>query len=78
MTAYTVEPGNLSIVDENSCLRLYQFGSCVAKHYFCIECGIYPFHQSLSKPDHYRINIGCIEGVDSVNLPFDIFNGQAL
>ena len=63
-------------------LRLYQFNTGVAKHYFCGVCGIYTHHQRRSAPDEYGYNVGCLEGInpfllepvpvlDGVNLPAD-------
>jgi len=59
-------------------LGLYQFGIKTAKHYFCKECGIYTFHETARVPGHYRVNLGCIEGVDSFALEADIFDGKHL
>jgi len=46
----------------------------------CIStrCGIYPFHTTSRIPDHYRANLGCVEGIDTFALPFDIFDGKHL
>ena len=77
MTAFTLEPESISITAEQDVLRVYEFGTCVARHYFCNNCGIYPFHQTRSKPGQYRINIGCIDGIDSSNLPFKVFDGAS-
>jgi hypothetical protein len=63
-------------------LRLYQFNTRVAKHYFCAVCGIYTHHQRRSFPDQYGYNVGCLEGInpfligdvpvnDGVNHPAD-------
>jgi hypothetical protein len=63
-------------------LRLYQFNTRVAKHYFCGVCGIYTHHQRRSFPDQYGYNVGCLEGInpfllgevpvnDGVNHPAD-------
>jgi hypothetical protein len=49
-------------------LKLYQFNTKTAKHYFCSICGIYTHHQRRSQPDEYGFNVGCLEGVN----PFDI------
>lgn len=49
-------------------LRLYQFNTRVAKHYFCSVCGIYTHHQRRSNPDEYGYNVACLEGVN----PFDL------
>ena len=44
-------------------LKLYQFHSKVAKHFFCSVCGIYTHHWRRSKPC-FAYNIACIEEVD--------------
>ena len=50
-------------------LKLYQFHSKVANHYFCSNCGIYTHHNPRSNPLMTGFNIGCIDEVDS--LKFD-------
>ncbi len=45
-------------------LKLYQFNTFTAKHYFCSNCGIYTHHQRRSNPNEYGYNVGCLEGVD--------------
>ena len=63
-------------------LKLYQFNTKVAKHYFCSNCGIYTHHQRRSNPSQYGYNVGCLEGInpllienvpvnDGVNHPAD-------
>lgn len=49
-------------------LKLYQFNTLTAKHYFCSVCGIYTHHQRRSNPQEYGYNVGCLEGVN----PFEI------
>ena len=58
----------LTIVSGADALRLYQFGTNTAKHYFCGTCGIYTHHQRRSHPNEYGYNVGCLEGVN----PFDL------
>ncbi len=78
MTAFIVDPDEMYIDDKQGLLGHYEFGSGVARHYFCRACGIYPFHQTLRKKDHYRINIGCLENIDSLSIPYEVFDGASL
>ena len=77
MTNFTVSPKEIEIQVEDGALSTYEFRSAVAKHHFCNKCGVYTFHQTMSKPGHYRINIGCIDGIESTEIPFEIFDGAA-
>jgi len=78
MSPFMLAPEDIQISDAEKTLSTYEFGSKVAKHHFCSRCGIYTFHQTVRKPGHYRVNIGCLEGVDSTNVPFDVFDGASL
>lgn len=49
-------------------IKLYQFGSKVAEHFFCDTCGIYTHHRRRSNPHLFGYNLGCLEGVN----PFDL------
>lgn len=54
----------LRVVKGEQHLRLYQFNTQQARHYFCAICGIYTHHQRRSSPHEYGYNVGCLEGVD--------------
>lgn len=69
---------DLNIESDGDALSLYQFGEKTAKHFFCKHCGIYTFHETARFPGKYRVNLGCIDELDSVNLPFDVFDGRHL
>ncbi|WHR53662.1 GFA family protein [Vibrio furnissii] len=58
----------IRIVKGQEVLRLYQFNTNTAKHYFCSVCGIYTHHQRRSNPHQYGYNVGCLDGVN----PFDL------
>ena len=49
-------------------LKLYQFNTFAARHYFCSNCGIYTHHQRRSNPSQYGYNVGCLEGVDPLAI----------
>ena len=68
----------LDIVSGKDDLTLYQFNTRVAKHYFCRHCGIYPFHQTRRDPTQWRVNLGCIEGLDVYALESTVFDGASM
>jgi hypothetical protein len=64
----SVPLAGLRIVKGEDVLKLYQFNTKVARHYFCSNCGIYTHHQRRANPQEYGYNVGCLEGVN----PFDL------
>jgi hypothetical protein len=58
----------IRIIEGVEILKLYQFNTNTAKHYFCSNCGIYTHHQRRSSPNEYGFNIGCLEGVNPFEL----------
>jgi hypothetical protein len=58
----------IRIIEGTEILKLYQFNTNTAKHYFCSNCGIYTHHQRRSSPNEYGFNIGCLEGVNPFEL----------
>ena len=64
----SVPLSGLKLVQGHESLRLYQFNTKVAKHYFCGTCGIYTHHQRRSSPNEYGYNVGCLEGIDPFAL----------
>jgi hypothetical protein len=78
MSSEIIAPENLTIKAKDGALGLYQFGIKTARHFFCKECGIYPFHETARKPGHFRVNLGCVEGIDTFALEYDVFDGKHL
>lgn len=78
MSPMTIAKEDLEVVVKDNALGLYQFGSKVAEHHFCKKCGIYTFHGTFRKQGHYRVNLGCLDEVDTFSLPFDVFDGASL
>lgn len=68
----------VDIEAEDGKLGVYQFGAKTAKHYFCKSCGIYPFHEPASRPEHFRFNLGCVDGVEPLLLEVGVFDGKQL
>ena len=63
-----VKNEDFKIIKGEDVLKVYQFHTKVAKHYFCSECGIYTHHNPRSNPLMTGFNLGCI---DSINI-FDL------
>jgi len=78
MSGFTLKPEELNINAKKGALGLYQFDTKVAKHYFCKTCGIYPFHETMRKQGHFRVNLGCIDEIDTNEISVDIFDGKSL
>jgi hypothetical protein len=57
-------------------LAVYNFGDHTVNHYFCKRCGIYPFHDAVEKPGFYRINLGCVSGLDPLAIEIGLINGK--
>ena len=49
-------------------LKLYQFHTNVAKHYFCSYCGIYTHHNPRSNPTMTGFNLGWLYEIDTFKL----------
>lgn len=86
--AVSANLNDIEITQGQEHLKLYQFKTATAKHYFCSDCGIYTHHQRRSNPNEYGVNVACIEGVspfdfeevmvhDGVNHPNDGNSGVA-
>ncbi len=45
-------------------LRLYEFNTRTARHWFSGICGTYTHHQRRSNLGQYGFNVGCLEGVN--------------
>jgi hypothetical protein len=69
-------PAPQRIVSGMDALTLYQFNTRVAKHYFCKHCGIY--HQTRKDSNAWRVNLGCLDGVDPYALAAGVADGASL
>jgi len=78
MSEFAIAPDSLQIDADEGTLGLYQFDSKIAKHFFCKKCGIYPFHQTMRQPGYYRVNLGCIDELDTEDLEYSVFDGKSL
>ena len=63
-----VKNEDFTIVKGRDKLKLYQFHSKVAKHYFCSNCGIYTHHNPRSNPAMTGFNLGCVDEINIFKL----------
>ena len=59
---------NVKLVKGQDNLKLYQYHTKVAEHYFCSNCGIYTHHKMRSNPNMIGVNVACIEGINPFEL----------
>lgn len=64
----SVALSGIEIIKGEDVLKIYQFNTMTAKHYFCSVCGIYTHHQRRSNPSQYGFNVACLEGVNPLKI----------
>jgi len=63
-----VKNEDFKIVKGEDKLRLYQFHSKIAKHYFCSICGIYTHHNTRANLAMTGFNLGCVDEINTFEL----------
>lgn len=64
----SVPLSGIRVVQGEDVLRLYQFNTRMARHYFCSVCGIYTHHQRRSNPSQYGFNVACLEDINPMHI----------
>jgi hypothetical protein len=57
---------------------IYLWGDRDVSHHFCTTCGIFPFSTLTTAPSKYRVNLGCVDGIDALALEISILDGRSL
>lgn len=75
---HRVAPAQFTLLSGAESLALYQFDTKEARHYFCKECGIHPFSNPRAAPDHYSINVRCLDDFDLGTAAYEVvpFDGR--
>lgn len=73
-----VNENQLCISNGEEYLTLYQWNTGRAKHYFCSRCGIYTFHRKRVSPDHFGVNVRCLDGFDPKAIPTRVTPGACM
>ena len=61
---------DFKIIKGENLLKLYQYYTNTAKHYFCSICGIHTHNRPRINPKIFGINVACVEGIN----PFELEN----
>lgn len=67
--AFTLERGDT--------LAVYLWGDKDVNHYFCTTCGIHPFADGTATPGRYRVNLGCVDDIDTLTLEIRLIDGRS-
>ena len=73
-----VHEDRFRLLSGESSLTEYRFHTMTARHFFCKTCGIYTFHRKRVSPDYFGINVFCLEGFDSRDIPVRKTVGAAM
>lgn len=73
-----VHESALAVTKGEDALSLYRWNTRVARHYFCSRCGIYTFHRKRAAPDHYGVNVFCLDGFDPSTIPVRATDGVGM
>jgi hypothetical protein len=68
----------LRIEQGHALLETYVWNSRRAKHHFCRRCGIYVFHRKRAAPDHFGVNVFCLDGFDASALTVRATEGKGM
>ncbi len=64
------------LLQGESDLTSYKFGSRQADHLFCRHCGIKSFYQPRSHPDCWSVNYNCLDAGHDLQPKITKFDGQ--
>jgi hypothetical protein len=73
-----VHESKFKLIAGDTTLREYQFHTRTARHFFCSVCGVYPFHRKRASPDHFGINVFCLEGFEPDGIPIRATSGASM
>jgi len=60
-------------------LQIYRWNERVLNNYFCRNCGIFTYiGDGEHNEDGYRVNLGCLEGLDIFSLDVKPIDGRSI
>ena len=71
---HVVDKEAFTLLQGETQLSTYTFGTGVAQHHFCKICGIKSFYVPRSNPQGFSINVRCLDNPPSYSI--NTFDGQ--
>ncbi len=65
-------PERFRLLSGQESLALYQSGTKIAKHWFCMHCGIHPFSNPRAAPEMFSINVRCLDDFHALRNGIEI------
>ena len=78
LSDFTLAPEQLHIHAKPDAIASYEFHTHTAKHHFCKVCGIHTFVETRLNPGHFRVNLGCVDTLDTFDIDVQVFDGTAI
>jgi hypothetical protein len=75
-THFVVPASRFRLLTSTEELTLYEFNTCVAKHWFCKTCGVQSFYNPRSNPDGVSVTVHCVEPGTLTEVTTRCFDGQ--
>jgi hypothetical protein len=71
-----VPHADFRLLQGESDLTSYRFGTGAAEHLFCRMCGVKSFYQPRSHPDGWSLNLNALDDVRSLEVTAERFDGR--
>ena len=71
-----VPAGRFRLLSGAESLTEYRFNTGVARHLFCVRCGVKSFYVPRSNPDGISVNYRCVDGADPATVTIEEIDGQ--
>lgn len=71
-----VRKDDFRLVSGQDDLSTYQFNTGVARHFFCVVCGVKSFYIPRSNPDGYSVNARCLDPGTVTSMTIETFDGR--
>ena len=73
-----VHESKFALLSGEENLTEYNWNTNIARHFFCKVCGIYTFHKKRALPDHYGVNVFCLDGFDAQTVKIRATEGISM